>query len=105
MYCISKYPTALNDLDLNKVNFKEYSGFSDHSIGTSAAIYALSNGARIIEKHFTLDKNMYGPDHNLSANPEDLASIVKYRDDLKKLMDEYNNFFYIKKIYIILLFH
>ena len=43
----------------------------------------LSNGARIIEKHFTLDKNMYGPDHNLSANPEDLASIVKYRDDLK----------------------
>ena len=41
----------------------------------------------------------------IKCKPEDLASIVKYRDDLKKLMDEYNNFFYIKKIYIILLFH
>ena len=85
LFCISKYPTNLSDLNLNKVNFKEYSGFSDHSIGTSAAIYALSNGAKIVEKHFTLDKNMHGPDHNLSANPEDLTSIVKFRDDLKKI--------------------
>ncbi len=85
LYCISKYPTDLSDLNLNIVNFKEYSGFSDHSTGTSAAIYALSNGAKIIEKHFTLDKNMYGPDHNLSANPEELTSIVKFRDDLKKI--------------------
>ena len=78
LYCISKYPALPEDLDFTRVNFNKYSGFSDHTIGIEAAIDAISRGARIIEKHFTLDKNMHGPDHLLSAEPAELKLLVDY---------------------------
>lgn len=83
LYCISKYPTNLECLHFNNVDFKEkYSGFSDHTLGIVAPIVAMSRGAKIIEKHFTLDKNMYGPDHSCSMNPDELKELVIFKDNI-----------------------
>lgn len=81
LYCISKYPAELEDLDFNAIDFKRYSGFSDHAAGISAAQIAIARGARIIEKHFTLDKRAYGPDHGCSMTPEELKSLHGFRKD------------------------
>ena len=72
-YCISDYP-----LNFNKINWKKavnFDGFSDHTIGFDIPIAAIAIGARVIEKHFTLDKNMEGWDHKMSATPEELSVI------------------------------
>ncbi len=81
LYCISKYPTSLADLHLKSVDFSNYAGFSDHTIGITAAKVALMRGARIIEKHFTLDKTMYGPDHACSMTPEELQHLCAFRNE------------------------
>lgn len=86
LYCISKYPTPLKDIHLNDVDFSRYAGFSDHTIGISAACAALALGASVIEKHFTLDKSMYGPDHEGSMTPEELKSLSGFRNDLKECL-------------------
>lgn len=85
LYCISKYPTPLKDLQLSKVDFSKYSGFSDHSIGISAACASFVRGARILEKHLTMDKTAYGPDHACSMTPTELAAINKFRNDWKEM--------------------
>ena len=86
LYCIAKYPPALTEVHLGKVDFNVYAGFSDHTIGTAAPIAAIARGARIIEKHFTLDKTMYGPDHTGSATPAELAQVCAFRDDAEKIL-------------------
>lgn len=86
LYCVSKYPAELEDLKLGSVDFNKYAGFSDHTIGTMAALVALSRGAGILEKHFTLDKNMYGPDHSCSMMPEELRQIHDFRLKLKRCL-------------------
>ena len=86
LYCISKYPTPLNELDFSKIDFSSYAGFSDHTEGVVAPITALARGAKIIEKHFTIDKTMHGPDHSGSMTPEELTEICNYRDSLKECM-------------------
>ena len=63
---------------MNSINFNTYSGFSDHTIGIESAKMAINLGAKIIEKHFTLDKNMFGPDHSGSMEPYELKQLVKY---------------------------
>ena len=78
LHCISEYPTPLNKVKLGDINFMEYAGFSDHTIGIEAAFIAIARGARIIEKHFTLDKNAFGPDHKGSMDPEELLAISKF---------------------------
>jgi len=82
LYCICKYPTPLSDFYFDKVDFTKYSGFSDHSIGVTASIVAMSRGAKIIEKHFTLDKTMHGPDHAGSMTPNELKEISEFRKSL-----------------------
>ena len=82
LYCVSNYPTKINELNFSKVNFNSYAGFSDHTIGINAALVAMSRGAKIIEKHFTLNKKMYGPDHSCSMTPDELQEINKFRIDL-----------------------
>ena len=82
LYCVSKYPTPLQDLRLSEVDFNRYAGFSDHSIGISAAVAAVARGARIVEKHFTLDKTLYGPDHAGSMTPEELVSLTKFASEI-----------------------
>lgn len=86
LFCISKYPTHLSDINFNKIDFNsKYAGFSDHTIGLSASIAAMSRGANIIEKHFTLDTKDYGPDHQCSMTPSELKQLCDYRNDLIKM--------------------
>ena len=82
LHCISKYPTELAEINLRGVDFSSVDGFSDHSIGVTASVYAMCNGARLIEKHFTDDQTKPGPDHGCSATPEEMAFLCKLRDEL-----------------------
>jgi sialic acid synthase SpsE len=86
LYCVSKYPTELSELNLNSVDFQKYSGFSDHSIGITAALVAFSRGARMVEKHFTLDRSLYGPDHVCSMTPEELVRLSRLRDEISQCL-------------------
>lgn len=81
LHCTSNYPTDYVDVNLNamitlKNAFKIPIGYSDHTIGIEVPIAAVSMGAKIIEKHFTLDKQMDGPDHKASLNPQELKQMV-----------------------------
>jgi len=86
LYCISKYPTDLEDLHFSEVSFDRYAGFSDHSIGITASIAACARGAKILEKHFTLDKTLYGPDHEGSMSPAELSDISKFRNEFERCL-------------------
>lgn len=82
LHAITSYPTHPEHVNLLAIQtmIREFPGvtigYSDHTIGSSACIYAAVMGAKIIEKHFTYDKNAEGPDHMLSANPEEMREIV-----------------------------
>ena len=91
LYCISDYPTPLKKINFNLQGWNyffpaPYLGFSDHTIGISAAVTAMSLGARIIEKHFTLDSGLPGPDQICSINPEELKQLCGFRDDIEKIL-------------------
>ncbi len=86
LYCVSKYPTELGDVHLSLVDFERYAGFSDHTIGITAPAAAFARGARMIEKHFTLDKTMYGPDHTGSMTPSELRELHRIRTELQQLL-------------------
>jgi N-acetylneuraminate synthase len=91
-HCISSYPAMPDELNLNNIITlkKRYPdciiGFSDHSEGTYAAYAAVALGAKVYERHFTLDKDMAGPDHKFSANPQELKLIVKNIRDIEKAL-------------------
>ena len=82
LHCNTEYPTPDEDVNISaiidlKKTFSEFKiGFSDHSVGYTAAIMAMAYGVSVIEKHFTLDKNMDGPDHKASATPNELYQLV-----------------------------
>lgn len=81
LHCVSNYPTAASDANLAcmagmRDRFGVPIGFSDHTPGIGTAIAAAALGADIIEKHFTLDNNMQGPDHALSTTPRDFKLMV-----------------------------
>jgi len=81
LHCITNYPASFESLNLRVIKtlreaFKLPVGFSDHSLGIYAPIAAVTLGAVVIEKHFTLDKNLPGPDHKASLNPEELKEMV-----------------------------
>ncbi len=86
LYCVSKYPTPLSDLHLSTVDFSRYAGFSDHTIGIAAPIAAIALGARIIEKHFTLDKKLYGPDHEGSMTPRELTALSEFAMEIAEAL-------------------
>lgn len=81
LHCNTEYPTPLKDanvramLDIHR-NFGTPVGYSDHTLGMAAPLAAVSLGAAVIEKHFTLDKTMEGPDHQASMSPEELKTLV-----------------------------
>ncbi|MFA6924579.1 MAG: N-acetylneuraminate synthase [Bacteroidales bacterium] len=82
LQCTANYPINDNEVNLNVLKtymdkFNILVGYSDHSIGIGAAPYAVSMGAKIIEKHFTINKKMQGPDHKASLTPEELKQFVK----------------------------
>ncbi len=81
LHCVSNYPCSFESLNLNvmdalKINFKVPVGYSDHSIGNDAAILSIGKGACVLEKHFTLDKNLPGPDHLASSTPKEFSDLV-----------------------------
>jgi len=83
LHCVSLYPCPTNLINLKRMEalssrFNKQVGFSDHSIGVSASLASISMGAKIIEKHFTLNKKMKGADHSLSADPNDLKIISEF---------------------------
>lgn len=79
--CISKYPTS--SLDYADFNYDHnIIGFSDHSYGIAYALYNISKGAQVIEKHFTLNKGMDGNDHIGSMNLDELANLRQYGNQL-----------------------
>ncbi|MDP2974566.1 MAG: N-acetylneuraminate synthase family protein [Candidatus Diapherotrites archaeon] len=82
LHCVSQYPPAADKLNLRKIQFFEKKfhvpvGFSDHSLGNAVAIAAVALGACVIEKHFTLDKTLPGPDQALSADIKELKELVE----------------------------
>lgn len=82
LHCVSLYPTLDEDANLLRITtLRERYGFpvgySDHTIGADAAVAATALGAVFIEKHFTIDKTLHGPDHALSADPEELSGLVR----------------------------
>lgn len=87
LYCVSKYPTMLEDLKDMPIDFELslYHGFSDHTPGMAAALVALSRGASIIEKHVTIDKTLPGPDQEGSIDFFELESICNFRDAVYKM--------------------
>ncbi len=82
LHCNTEYPTPYEDVNLRAMEtmrrrFGVDVGYSDHTPGIEVPIAAAALGAVIVEKHFTLDKNMEGPDHRASLEPEELAAMVR----------------------------
>ena len=82
LHCTTNYPCAYNEVNLQAMNtlhnaFHIPVGYSDHTIGTEVSVSAVALGARVIEKHFTLDRNMDGPDHVASTEPEEFKLMVQ----------------------------
>jgi len=83
LHCVALYPPKDNQINLNIINtlqqlYPDYPiGFSDHTIGTCIPLASVVKGACIVEKHFTLDKNMEGWDHKVSATPDELKDICE----------------------------
>lgn len=82
LHCVSNYPAALSNTNLRAIQemgeiFKVIVGFSDHTQGIIASMVAVALGASVIEKHFTLDKALPGPDHCLSLDPKEFQAMVR----------------------------
>lgn len=81
LHCTTEYPTPFTDVNLKamisiKSEFNVKVGYSDHTKGIEVPIAAVALGATVIEKHFTLDRNMEGPDHKASLEPDELKAMV-----------------------------
>ncbi len=95
LHCISKYPASNEDLNLKSISFlkKKFPyyeiGYSDHSLSIDSCKVALSLGAFMIEKHFTLDKNTSNfHDHKISATPDELKNLVNFANDLEPMLGD-----------------
>jgi N,N'-diacetyllegionaminate synthase len=93
LHCVSAYPAPKESVNLRIINTlqKKYScpiGYSDHTLDIDASVYAVAAGACIIEKHFTLDKNMDGPDQKMSVDPIELKLLVSKIRELEIMLGE-----------------
>ncbi|ATF91957.1 N-acetylneuraminate synthase [Cedecea neteri] len=91
LHCTTEYPAPLEEINLRVMDtlnaaFDLPSGYSDHSEGITIPIAAVARGAVIIEKHFTLDKEMEGPDHKASLDPEELRLMIKSIREIEKAL-------------------
>jgi sialic acid synthase SpsE len=81
LHCVSNYPADPDDVNLRAIEtmaraFRLPIGYSDHTLGIEVPIASVALGACVLEKHFTLDRNLPGPDHQASAEPDELAAMV-----------------------------
>lgn len=88
LHCTSNYPTESADVNLRAMNTMARAtglpiGYSDHTLGLAVSTGAVALGARVIEKHFTLDSGLPGPDHKASLEPDQLAALVRQIRDVE----------------------
>lgn len=95
LHCVSNYPPKDENVNLRNITmlqdyYKDYSvGFSDHTIGVDIPLASVALGASVIEKHFTLDKNMFGWDHKVSADYKELVAMVQGSKRITKALGNY----------------
>ena len=94
LQCTGNYPAKIDEVNLNVM--KTYNeeleciaGYSDHTIGNNAALAATAAGAKVIEKHFTLNKKMFGPDHRMSMSPKELEECIRNIRNTEAIMGSY----------------
>ena len=95
LHCTTNYPTPMRDVNLNAMlTLKEHCncrvGYSDHTEGIEVPIAAVAMGAEVIEKHFTLDRNMEGPDHKASLEPNELKEMVDAIRNIEEALGDGN---------------
>lgn len=91
LHCNTQYPTPMEDVNLRAMEtlrreFQLPVGYSDHTLGIEAPIAAVALGAAVIEKHFTLDQGMEGPDHRASLSPQELSAMVRAIRNIEQAM-------------------
>ena len=91
LHCTTQYPTPYSDVNLKAMDSLRRLntggvGYSDHTLGIEVPVAAAALGAKVIEKHFTLDKNLPGPDHRASLDPAELAEMVKAVRHIEKAL-------------------
>jgi len=112
LHCNTEYPTPLEDANLRAIQTIKkafpgvFVGYSDHTLGVETSIAAVALGAEVIEKHFTLDRQMTGPDHRASLEPKELTLFVRSIRNIEKALgngikkpsrSEFNNISKIRK--------
>lgn len=95
LHCNTEYPTPFESANLMaiktlKETYNLRTGYSDHTLGIESVIAAVALGAEIIEKHFTIDKNMEGPDHKASIEPDELKIMIKSIRNIEKALGSGN---------------
>lgn len=93
LHCVTSYPAKIEDVNLRVIEtlrhrFKLPVGFSDHTLGITASIASAALGAVLIEKHFTLDTSLPGPDHKASLEPDELKEMVRAIRDVEKALGD-----------------
>ena len=93
LHCNTEYPTPMDDVNLNAMltirdELGVQVGYSDHTLGIEIPIAATAMGAAVIEKHFTLSRDMEGPDHRASLEPDELTAMVKAIRNIEKAMGD-----------------
>ncbi len=93
LHCNTEYPTPMVDVNLRAMltirdSFGVQVGYSDHTLGIEVPIAAVALGATVIEKHFTLDRRLPGPDHKASLEPEELKAMVNSIRNIEKAMGD-----------------
>ncbi len=93
LHCTTNYPTPYEEVNLKAMQtlaaaFQLPVGYSDHTLGIEVPVAAVAMGAKIIEKHFTLDKNLPGPDHKASLEPDELKEMVKAIRNIEKALGD-----------------
>jgi N-acetylneuraminate synthase len=93
LHCTTEYPAPVDEINLQAMHtlrsaFGLPVGYSDHSAGIHVSIAAVAMGATIIEKHFTLDKTLPGPDHVASLEPAELTAMIKSIRDISRAMGD-----------------
>lgn len=93
IHCNTEYPTPFEDVNLRTMltirdKLWVRVGYSDHTLGIEVPVAAVSLGAEVIEKHFTLDRNMEGPDHKASLEPDELKAMVQAIRNIEKALGD-----------------
>jgi N,N'-diacetyllegionaminate synthase len=91
LHCNTEYPTPFEDVNLRAMQTIAHAfaiGYSDHTSGFEVAIAAVALGAAVLEKHFTLDRNLPGPDHKASLEPDELKAMVRTIRNIEKALGD-----------------